>query len=286
MDPLKIIWMNLFVPKARGFLLPLLRCESQYCLDLRANVQGAAFIVGIVYENDGGQLFDQRAILFFTFMQGFFRLLALRNILLNGNKVIDYASRVFERSDRQFFDGIIAAFVAVDELTMPDITRQDGIPHLLIKSLVLFVRLDQITRIFFKGFFQSVSGKFAECRVDPLNCAINIREHDRIGGRIQGRTLQTQLFLYLFALGNIGPNAKNGFLIAPIRNPRAHLQRENRAVFPVMSNLKFCLSALTEFLHSRSDYSFTLGHIELMQGKLHELIPRETMHFQRSLIGH
>ena len=107
-------------------------------------------------------------------------LLALRNVILDGDEMGDDAFVILQRRD-DFVGGVEAAVLApFDNLATPYPARQNGTPEITIEGRIVVAGFQETRRL--TGRFRlRVAAALTERRVDPYDVAAIVRNEDGIG---------------------------------------------------------------------------------------------------------
>ena len=109
----------------------------------------------------------------------------VREIAFDCDKVRDVARRASHGCDRHVLRVQGSVLAPVRHFAAPGVTRTDGLPHLAVKHVVLYARLEQLARIASDGITRGIAGQRRECRIDPRDSRMFIGDDDRVSRRVQ-----------------------------------------------------------------------------------------------------
>ena len=165
------------------------------------------------------------------------RLMASREVVLDGDEMRDLAAGVVHRRDGLLLGVEAAVLAAVHQLPMPDTAGQNRIPQGLVNRALLLAGLDQVPRVFPDGFRHRIAGEIGESRVDPHDGAVAVGDDDGVGRGGQGGALQAQRHLGVLALGDVAHRAGEKPLAAHPPFCHGDFDREHAAVLALARQL-------------------------------------------------
>ena len=145
---------------------------------------------------------------------------AFGDVLIDGDEVGDLAALIAHGGDRHLLCVEAAVLAAIDHFAAPDTTGGDGSPESAIEAGVMLARLESAW-CFPDDLFRRIARLGAERRIDPENDAVGIGNDDTVGGSLERRTLEAQLLLRPFALGDVAGDTGRANHLASIVQDRA-----------------------------------------------------------------
>ena len=134
--------------------------------------------------------------MFLALAQHLLRLLAVTDVLFDGNVTGDHPVAVPQWGDRHLLGIEAAVLAAVGHLPAPNLTGGNRLPEVSIGRLILLAAF-KYARGFSDGFLCRVAGECCESGVNRLNRAVVVGNHDGIGCRIECCGLHAKLLLAL-----------------------------------------------------------------------------------------
>ncbi|EKD96670.1 MAG: hypothetical protein ACD_23C01342G0001 [uncultured bacterium] len=138
--------------------------------------------------------------------QVFFAGLAGADIVLHGHEMGNFAIASGYRRNGHFIMVQSAVLAPVDQIAVPHLPEEDGLPHFLIKAPILKPGFDQFPAMPPDRFIKLIAGQSGERLICPDDARLAVGNHNCAGGNIERAIVQSQsrfaLPQTLFILGS------------------------------------------------------------------------------------